>query len=281
MTETIHATEGDSAPGKATFITALPVTSMFVDHSYQRDCDLKRARHMAEVWDPQLVGVLDVADRGEHHAPRYSVINGQHRWMAAKLLNKKLHLAVNVHTGLSVAEEAKLFDEIDRNTKALTTWDRWYARRAAGDPTVREIERIVADCGLEITQNPGDKHVQCCTTLERIWTRADAEVLAKTLTLILDVWSGLPDSMNAAVIEGVSWLIDYHDLDLNTGRLGDAMCELTPRQLRARGSTLREQGDKGSLPILVAHVLTGLYNKTPGPGPRLPRIELSSKRGAE
>lgn len=34
-----------------TYIDAVPVSDMFVDHSYQRELDLPRARRMAETWE--------------------------------------------------------------------------------------------------------------------------------------------------------------------------------------------------------------------------------------
>lgn len=49
------------------YVTAVPVSACFVDHSYQRDVDLPRARRIAEEWNPRLVGVLDVSDRGEDY----------------------------------------------------------------------------------------------------------------------------------------------------------------------------------------------------------------------
>lgn len=244
-----------------TYVDVVRAGELFADPTYQRELDAGRARRMATEWNRRLVGVLDVSDRGEDQDPRYAIINGQHRWAAASILDPEMPLAVNVHTGLSVEDEARLFYAIDRGTRQLTNWDRWYARRAAGDPTVRDIEAIVTQCGLEVAHNPGPKNIQCCSALERIWNRCGGSVLADTLVLIADVWPGDDQAKKAVILEGIALVLDNYALMLTSGRLADAMSDLTPRQLSARARELQESGTKGSFPQLVGRVLITAYNR--------------------
>lgn len=253
-----------------TFIDVVAVADMFADDTYQRPLDTRRADKIAAAWDRRLVGVLEVSDRGETATPRYAIINGQHRWAAAARLGIA-QLAATVHTGLTVEDEAKLFFDIDAKTRQLTTWDRWHARSAAGDPAVAAIERIASECGLAVTQEAGPKNLQCCAALERIWNRSAPEVLADTLVLVLDVWPGDEAAKKAVVIEGVSLVLDRYALDLDSGRLADAMSDLTPRQLHARARDLQDSGTKATFPQLIARVLVTAYNRRPGRG----RLDLA------
>lgn len=68
------------------YVTALTVDDVFADPTYQRVPDIARARKMAATWDRRLAGILEVSDRGEDANPRFAVIDGQHRWAAAKML---------------------------------------------------------------------------------------------------------------------------------------------------------------------------------------------------
>lgn len=77
------AAAATSSPGP--YIGALSVHDLFVDRSYQRPLDLPRARRLAETWEPPLIGVIEASDRGPDHQPRYAIIDGQHRYAAAKL----------------------------------------------------------------------------------------------------------------------------------------------------------------------------------------------------
>ena len=84
--------------------------------------------------------------------------------------------------------------------------------------------------------------------------------------------------MNASVIEGISWVLDYHDLAVDEKRLGYAMAETTPRQVRLLAVTRREQGHKGSLSVQIANVLVQLYNKTRGNGGKLALVDSGATR---
>lgn len=147
------------------FIDALPIRDLFVDHDYQRPLDLRRARRLAEDWERPLVGVIEVSDRGIDHQPRYAVIDGQHRYEAAKLQDPNGMLVANVHTGLSTQDEARLFYEIDAKRTRLTGWDRWNARRGAGDPLVLAVESTVEEAGLRIDPAPTNGNIRCAVAL--------------------------------------------------------------------------------------------------------------------
>lgn len=247
-----------------TYIIVAELGDMFADSTYQRELDYRRAGRMAEAWDPRLAGVLDVSDRGENVSPRYAIINGQHRWSAAARVPGLSAMPVNVHTGLTIEDEAALFYSIDRGTRALTNWDRWYARRAAGDENVAAIEKITTSCGLVVTQNPGPRSIQCCSTLERIWTRCDPMILTDTLQLLLDVWPADDEALRAVIVEGLATLLNTYVTDIDNGRVGDALSDMTPRQLLARSRDLQERGQTGSVPRLIARVLVTAYNRRPG-----------------
>ncbi|OZE95122.1 hypothetical protein CH302_19475 [Rhodococcus sp. 15-2388-1-1a] len=252
-----------------TFPMAVSVTDLFVDHTYQRDCDMKRVRKIVAEWDPRLLGVLDVSDRGDDQQPRYAIINGQHRWAAAGMRDPDAHLVVNVHTGLDVAGEAQLFDDIDRKTKPISTWDRWRARKAAGDPDVTTIETAVAQLGLVINPRPGPKNLRCITSLEKLLRKGGQSLVVNTLFLITDTWPPSVDALEGAIVAGVGILLDSFDdveagATFKSGRLADAMAEMTPRQVRAQAQSLREF-ESGTLASMVAVVLVRLYNKERGP----------------
>src|SRR5690606_29717011 len=128
-----------------------------------------RVKRIAAAWDRRPVGVIDVSDRGPGHRDgRYAVINGQHRWAAAGLRDPHAVMVANVHTGLTPADEAHLFHEIDVKTRRLTTWDRWKSRRAAADPIVTAIEEAAAEAGFTVDQAPADGNLRCVSTCEKV-----------------------------------------------------------------------------------------------------------------
>lgn len=239
------------------YVDAIAVADMFVDRTYQRDLDQGRARKMGANWDRRLVGVLDVSDRGPGHLPRrYAVINGQHRWAAASHAGAATHLAANVHTGLTVAEEAALFRDIDRSTKKLTTWDRWKARRATGDVTVCGIDTLAGQYGLKVEQRAG-YFLVCVSALERCYN-VDPHFLARTLELVTDVWPDDPHGLKAGVIQGLFEIVRSDELEQD--RLADALLGVTPQQLHARAVEARKIHD-GQFWACMVRVIIDVYNR--------------------
>lgn len=246
------------------YVTALSVDDIFADPTYQRDLDEPRARKMAAEWNRRAVGVIEVSDRGDTTTPpRYAVIDGQHRWAAARLLDPPPLLVVNVHEGLDVEQEAKLFDQLNRNRKQTNTWDHWKARRAGGEELVLRIEQVVLRNGLDVDMSPCDGRISCVSTLEKVTKLGGLDLLHQTLSLIVEVWGELREGLDAPIIHGVALTLWYLHLDLNLVRLGDAMLDVKPRQLKTNAHQLREL-TSGSGAVRTAMALMALYNKLPG-----------------
>jgi hypothetical protein len=257
----MSTTTRSSTRSSDTYVTALPVDELFADDAYQRPLDTPRARRAATSWDPRMAGIIDVSDRGEAATPRWAIIDGQHRWAAAKLAGITA-LAANVHTGLSCADEAKLFDRLNRERRRITTWDHWRARSAAGDPAVAAIERTTTELGLIIDSSPRAGHVRCTSTLEKLQALGGEDLIERTLQLILNVWGRDVAGFDAPIVHGIGLALHYLG-DLDVRRLAEALIDVQPRQLKARAIALRDI-TTGTTPKLVAIATVTIYNARPG-----------------
>lgn len=252
------------------YVTALHVDDIFADPTYQRTLDNARARKMAATWDRRLAGILEVSDRGEVSSPRYAVIDGQHRWASARLLADPAPLVANVHVGLTLADEAKLFDKLNRQRQKVNIWEQWRARRTAGDQQVLAIESVLTKYGLVVDSAPRDGNVGCVGTLEKI-EKVDIALLDETLGFVTDIWQKRRDALDAAVIHGLALIFDKLRDEIDLERLADALLDVLPRQLKTSAVALRDM-QSGTLPVLTAIVVMGLYNKKPGR-----KIEVTAK----
>jgi hypothetical protein len=248
------------------YVTAVTVSEVFADDTYQRPLDAARARKIAATWDRRLAGILEVSDRGERANPRYAVIDGQHRWAAAALLDIPPMLVANVHSGLTVVDEAQLFDRLNSERRRITTWDHWHARKGAGDVDVLSIEHVVRKVDLQISSVPKDGNVRCTATLEKLARLDGTQLIEQTLRLILDVWGRRLDAFDAPIVHGVGLVLHHIDTaDIDRERLYNALLDIMPRQLKTQALALRESGvTTGSQPVLVAIAIIGLYNRKPG-----------------
>jgi hypothetical protein len=243
------------------YVAALSVGEIFADATYQRPLDQARARKMADTWDRRLAGILEVSDRGESANPRYAVLDGQHRWAAAGLLPEHASLVANVHSGLSVADEAALFDKLNRQRKQITTWDHWRARRSAGDELVLSIEAAVAAAGLRVSeQTNSDGTVWCIGTLEKIAAAAGVDLVAATLKILSAAWGHQRAAYEAPIVHGLAMALDTFSDRIDADRLIDALSGIPPKRIRVTASTMRDTGMRGSLAKLSAIALVNQYN---------------------
>lgn len=247
---------------------ALRVDEIFADPTYQRGCDVARARKMAADWDRRLAGIVEVSDRGADATPRYAVVDGQHRWAAARYLRPSPTLVANVHEGLSVADEAALFDKLNRQRKQTTAWDHWKARRAANDQQVLAIEQTAAKSGLIVSENTAaDTAVSCIGTLEKIAASAGGiDLLMVTLDVLTDAYGTHQRSaFEAPLIHGLAMVVYTFGDNLNAQRLIDALSEQSPKRIRVQATTMRDDGGMpGSLAKLSAVAIVNVYNQTSG-----------------
>ena len=244
------------------YVTSIPARHLFVDHTYQRPLDENRITKMVAEFNPEPLGVIDVSDRGDG---TFAIVEGQHRWAAAREAHPDrdgVHLVCLVHTGLTTTDEAHLFHQIDVRRRALSGWDRWKARRGAGDPVVAEIEAVVTSHGLLGDPAPRDRSVAATKTLETVYELGGQQLLSNTMLILTRAYRITRDAYDGNLIHGLALILHHYNLvdELNIDRLVTALEGIAPRQIKARAATLRET-HRGVLPRLVAAVIVNQYNQ--------------------
>lgn len=250
----------DAVVRAGSYIQALDVHELFVDDSYQRPLDEGRARAMAEQWDRKLAGVVEVSDRGPGSRVRYAVIDGQHRWAAAKLRVPIPVMVASVHEGLSVAQEAVLFDRLNRQRRRPSTWDHWRARKRSGDQVVMVIEAVVKQHNLFIDCAPREGNVRCTATLEKLSSLGGTELLDATLGMLTNVWDTRLDAFDAPIVHGLGLVLHHLRGRIDMERLADTLLGSLPIQLKTMAHELAAT-TSGTAPVRVAIAIMVAYNR--------------------
>lgn len=258
MTAIVERAPGAGAAGA--FIDALRVDELFVDHSYQRPPDLARARKLAACWDRRLAGVVEVSDRGPAAPVRYAVIDGQHRWEAARLRDPKAVLVANIHEGLTVSQEALLFDRLNRERRRPSTWDHWRARKGGGDATVLAIDAAVTPLGLMVDPAAREGKVRCTATLEKLAGLGGVDLVRDTLQLIMGVWDLRIEAYDAPIVHAVGLILHHLKDRIDPERLADTLLGVLPLALRTHAAALGE-ALTGTAGVRMAITIMVLYNK--------------------
>lgn len=132
----------------------IAVELLSVDTSYQRSTENTSSRRLitsiATNFDWRLCMPLVVSRRLDDTSV---IIDGQHRWMAARQRADIPHLPCCVFRYSSMSEEARMFIVANRARKSMSRLDDFYAALAAGDEDAKEIQQIVCDAGLRIARS--------------------------------------------------------------------------------------------------------------------------------
>lgn len=269
MTGTAQRVSSDAA----CYVTALMAGELFADPAYQRDIDVRRVERMAVEFDRRLLGVLEVSDRG---GGRYAVLDGQHRHaLVLRVLDETAVLVCQVYEGLTPADEARMFHEVNARRKQLSFWDKWKSRRASGDETVEAIEAMLARHELRVQPAAEDGCIAATSALEAIVGLDDGHVglLEETITLLRLAYGSSRSAFEGAAMQGLALVLRTYGAELVYSRLTEQLSSLPVRQLRARAVALREV-QRGTLPRLIAAVIVEQYNRGRGPN-----LEAFSVRG--
>lgn len=123
----------------------LPVSLLFVDHTYQRPAQSK-VKKIAQQWDDNKAGFLLVSYR-ETDA-RFAIIDGGNRFEAAKLIGKT-NLACQILTGISIEQEALVFAAQNENRSTMRQRDMLKALVCAKDAEAIAFQNLVEEFGLK------------------------------------------------------------------------------------------------------------------------------------
>ncbi len=129
------------------------VERLSIDHAYQRSPENDASRrliiHIAAKFDWRLCLPLVVSRRPDD---TYVIIDGQHRWLAARRRGDILQLPCCAFRYESTQEEARMFILANRSRRPISRLDDYFAALAAGDEDALEIQQIVTDAGFEVAR---------------------------------------------------------------------------------------------------------------------------------
>jgi hypothetical protein len=197
---------------------------MKINERAQRELNHNRVKQMSESFDIDRLQYPTLSERDGY----FFIVDGMHRINALKLWIgegwEEQRVKCEVYSGLSEAEEANLFLQLNEERKAVRAIDKFFAAVTAERPAETEVLQIVAWQGLKVAKTKQPGAITSVSTLIRAYKNSDAPTLGKALRIIRDAY-GDP-GLEAPVIEGVTKLCQRYNGVLDEGRaikkLGDA-----------------------------------------------------------
>lgn len=243
-------------------IKQVPVDSLRIDRTYQRDLSDRVVDEIAEAWNEVAAELILVSDRGEDGL---FVINGQHRTMAAKKLgHKKIWARVVRMDDLADPGMVEADLRLKTNSKLVDRPpERFKAQLRAGNPESLAIQKILKKFKTEINFVPSKDHgLNSVSTIEDLYRIDDTGgVLTEALQAIHDAFGKVDSATaNASMLKAVAWFLHRHTMEANPDRLVESLRAVGPAGLMMRAS-MRRGSEGGSVWVNLYNVLLDLYNE--------------------
>lgn len=193
----------------------VPLAKVKVNPLAQREQVQARIDRLVAEFDPEQLGYPTVNLRDDH----YWVIDGAHRIEALKMwLGEWEGQSVQCQTyeGLSEAEEAEVFLKLN-DTLSVQAYAKFRIGVQAGRAEEVEVDKVVRQCMLRVSQDKGDGAIGAVGTLMRVYRRSGPQTLARTLLIIRDAYGDA--GLEASVIDGIGLLCNRFNGDLDDVKL--------------------------------------------------------------
>lgn len=233
----------------------VPLDRLFVDVEYQRPLT-SFVESVANDYNPALIGTLIVSERRNG---RFAIVDGQTRTEGARR-NDEAVLPCLVYSGLSRAQEAELFADLQTKRRGMATYLRFRAALVAKRPEAIAIAALVQNAGFELDVEETPKTVRAIAALEYVYRR-DPALLDRVMHLIARAWPD-PDVEYRASGEMIRGLAVFltRETKVDEKRLVERLSDVTPKMLRHRANALKEgSGSGGGSPGYMADAILGVY----------------------
>jgi len=231
------------------------IPQMRVNILAQRDLNPSWVNKLAAELSLEKLGNPTLSFRDGH----YYIVDGMHRVEALKVFGfGDYRIQCWVYAGLSEEEEAEMFLVLN-NKLTVDVFARFRVAVQAGRDVDVDIDRIVNAAGLHISRDSVQGAVRAVGTLRRIYTRAGAKTLARTLAVARD---GFGDAgMEAVILDGLALVIGRYEDRIDDAVLTAKLSKMGggAKGLSGKAEVVRQRTAKPKTQS-VAAVVVDAYN---------------------
>lgn len=235
------------------------VADIYIDHNYQREIDGNRVEKILRNFNWRDFGALSLVLQANG---KFACTDGQHRWKAADLHPAIDEVPAVITEGDGLAGEAQTFLNVNRNRRAVTPIERYWAGLVAGDAEMSRISRVLQTANCDVVAAAGafkPNHTSAVTALARALRNHGEAATRMALLTIRRAWPTNPQALRGTLITALS-RIQKSNKKIDGDRLDGVLTRSSFAQLTAHAENFRKLSG-GSAETNIARTIVELYNK--------------------
>lgn len=231
-----------------------------VDKNYQRELDGRKVEMMLGEfhWDHFGAVVLAAQPTG-----RFTVTDGQHRVKVARLHPGIEKIPATIISRQGIQAEAENFLKINRNRKAVTPVEKYWAGIASADPRVLRVQAVLAAAGCEVAPDAGvykPNMTNAVGAIERAINHFGEKAVRRALLTIRGAWPTNNKALRGTLISALARIIEMNSDKLDDDRLVKVLKPKGYAEMTAHAESFRKLSG-GSAETALARTITELYNR--------------------
>lgn len=231
----------------------IPIRNLVSNQDYQRNLSVKHVQRAAENFDLYQINPVKVSRR---NGVNY-VFNGQHTIEIVALVSGSRDTPVwcMVYDDLDYEEEADIFANQLKYTKALLPYEIFMANIEAGNDKQLMIKDLVESYGLRISASKKAGCICAIAALEDIMEKYGYHNLDRTLRLCIATWEGDPNSFSGNMLKGIAILVNSYGESIIDEMFKEKLSMYSVKEI-VRTARERQTGSMG-----FAEAMLTFYNR--------------------
>lgn len=229
----------------------IPIKNLVSNQDYQRNLSVKHVQKAAANFDLCQINPVKVSRRdGVNY-----VFNGQHTIEIIALVSGSRETPVwcMIYDDLAYEEEADIFANQMKYTKALSPYEIFMANIEAGNDKQLIIKALVESYNLNVSGKPAPGNICAVSTLEDIYDKLGFHILDHTIRLIAGTWEGEQKSFSSNMLNGVARILNCYGDEIKDSTFKEKLGAVSIREL-SRTAKDRHAGSLGySEAMLIAY----------------------------
>ncbi len=247
------------AIGEKPALEWVDVTLIDVDNNYQRDVDGARVERILAEFHWDHFGAVVLARQADG---RFTVTDGQHRVKAAQLHPKVTHVPATIIGATGSQAEAENFLRINRDRKAVSTIERYWAGLTAGDAMAARVRKILQAEGCDVAPDGGTYKpnlTNSVTAVQRSLERYGDAATRAAISTLRATWPHEAKALRGTLIQALA-RVHKENPALDRPRLSRVLAPKGFAEMTAHAEAVRKLSG-GDAPTALAKTITELYNR--------------------